>query len=59
MVGENKQKKILKKVEKLRGIKNQWNGFLEEIYKSCDITKSNKENRQIANGKVLKNIPGY
>lgn len=33
--------------------------FLEEIYKSCDITKSNKENRQIANGKVLKNIPGY
>lgn len=30
---ENKQKKILKKVDKLRGVRSQWNSYLEEVYK--------------------------
>ena len=30
---ENKQKKILKKVDKLRTLRSQWNSYLEEVYR--------------------------
>lgn len=64
---ENKQKKILKKVEKLRGIKNQWNGFLEEIYKYSmpnrntfsDYTQGHKRDNHIFDSTAVVATNGF